>query len=134
MYTYSRGTPRNSPGTLNSARMGKLNSTKPSMHNAIMRWPRLSISSISSSPRSAAVREPRRVVDAHHRLRYVAVKLLARAHLFLAASGAFVERHLNLDLERRHFLVFQLVRKRLPAFRFRSELLAACFAEVLLEH
>src|SRR5258706_9307500 len=125
IYAYSNGTPRTSPGTLNSARMGKLNSTSPSMHNAIMRWPRPSISPIPPSPCSAAVREPPRVVDAHHPLRYVVVKLPGRAHLFLAAAGAFVERHFDLDLERRQLLVFQLVRERLPALGFRSELLAA---------
>src|SRR6266850_2693876 len=83
--------------------------------------------------RSAAVREPCRVVDAHHRLCDVVVKLLGRAHLFLAATGAFVERHFDLDLERRQFRVFQLVRKHLPALGLRSEFLAAFSAEVLFE-
>src|SRR6267142_2914983 len=89
---------------------------------------------LHKSRASAAMREPCAVVDADDGERYVAVHVLGRADLLLAASGALVQRHLDLQLERRQIFVLQLVRERLPALGLGSKLLAALTAQVLLEN
>src|SRR5882672_4119994 len=82
----------------------------------------------------AAVREPGAVVDADDSERYVAVHVLGRADLLLSATGALVQRHLDLQLERRQIFVLQLVREYLPALGLGSKFLAALAAQVLLEN
>src|SRR5256712_9583587 len=80
------------------------------------------------------MREPCAVVDADDGERYVAVHVLGRADLLLAATGALVQRHLDLQLERRQIFVLELVREHLSALGLGSKLLAALAAQVLLEN
>src|SRR6187397_855322 len=79
------------------------------------------------------MREPCGVIVAHDRLRDMAVQILGRADLLLAAGSAFVERHVELDLEWRQLLVLQLEREGTTPLWLGRKFLAAGAAEVLLE-
>src|SRR5882672_3405771 len=79
------------------------------------------------------MREPRAVVDANYGLHCVAMQIIGRAKLLLAAGGALVKRHLNLEFERHQVFVLQFVRVRLPTLGLGRKILAAVAAQVLLE-
>ena len=69
---------------------------------------------------SAAVRKSGRIVEGSDALRDVALQLLRRAQLLLAAGAALVDRHLELGLERRRALVGEVQRERLALLDFDS--------------
>src|SRR5260221_11275187 len=59
--------------------------------------------------------------------------IIGRAKLLLAAGGALVKRHLNLEFERHQVFVLQFVRVRLPTLGLGRKILAAVAAQLLLE-